>query len=78
MQSAIDEKQELISPSTLSCLSVGRLAQVVLDENENPLNRMNAKLALYKRLEPYRGAPWRGAELHEMPYVIRVLREYPE
>ncbi len=72
------DKSEIIDLRILKVVSLGRLAKMVLDENENGVNRLNAKSLLYSRLGEYNGARWVGAELYERADVIRVLRAYPE
>lgn len=69
-----DSKNEILHPRVLKVLSVGKLAQIILDEEENPVNRASAKKVFYNKLREYNGARWVGASLEERADVIRVLR----
>ena len=71
-------KTEVLPVHILKILTPGRLARIIMDKEENGINRLNAKVVFYDKLSEFNGAMWVGAELHERADVIRCLKEFPQ
>ena len=63
------EKQRL-----LRVMSLGGVAELILDLDTPLIEKFNAAAVLRHRLREFNGAMWIGAPLHERNVVINALR----